>query len=234
MELTEAGELLYARSRESLRSLGDIKREVADISLGKGGKLSLGVVSSVSGRLLPGWLRQFHELYPDIRIDLKEGDSYGILEQVRKQQIDIALARKPFAARGLELTELKTEPMCAVGARSFFEDIRGEECCLGELKGKPLIIYHRWEDVLREEDAPDPFIRCEDARTTAGLASNGLGIGIVPLSAVPEDGAELEIRKLSDSFLQSAICAVRLRGRYIPAAARLFLDILEKEKATTC
>ena len=229
MELTEAGELLYARSRESLRSLGDIKREVADISLGKGGKLSLGVVSSVSGRLLPGWLRQFHELYPDIRIDLKEGDSYGILEQVRKQQIDIALARKPFAVRGLELTELKTEPMCAVGARSFFGDIRGEECCLGELKGKPLIIYHRWEDVLREEDAPDPFIRCEDARTTAGLASNGLGIGIVPLSAVPEDGSELEIKRLSDSFLQSAICAVRLRGRYIPAAARLFLDMLENE-----
>ena len=62
MELTEAGELLYARSRESLRSLGDIKREMADISLGKGGKLSLGVVSSVSGRLLPGWIRHFHEL----------------------------------------------------------------------------------------------------------------------------------------------------------------------------
>ena len=94
---------------------------------------------------------------------------------------------------------------------------------------KPLIIYHRWEDVLREEDAPDPFIRCEDARTTAGLASNGLGIGIVPLSAVPEDGSELEIKRLSDSFLQSAICAVRLRGRYITAAARLFLDMLENE-----
>ena len=39
---------------------------------------------------------------------------------------------------------------------------------------------------------------------------------------------------LQAEVLQSAICAVRLRGRYIPAAARLFLDILEKEKATTC
>ena len=78
MALTEAGELLYTKAREVLRQCGDIKREVADISSGRGGTAHIGVVSSISSRLLPELVMRFHSLYPNVHLEFKERDSYEL------------------------------------------------------------------------------------------------------------------------------------------------------------
>ena len=230
MVLTEAGELLYEKAREVIRQCGDIRREVADISSGRKGTAHIGVVSSVSSRLLPVWIMRFHSLYPNVRIDLTERDSYEILESVRNQKTDIAIVRRPFAGNDLEIFPISTEPMCAVGKREMFEGLPEGRLSLKHLVGKPVIIYHRWENILKDEAALNPICRCEEAGTTAALSEAGLGIGIIPLSAVPCKSENTEVREIANSSLQSEICALKLKGRYTPAAAELFLDMLCSQK----
>lgn len=229
MALTEAGELLYTKAREVLRQCGDIKREVADISSGRGGTAHIGVVSSISSRLLPELVMRFHSLYPNVHLEFKERDSYELSDLVRNQQLDIALVRKPFATVDLEVQPIRNEPMCAIGKKAFFTDLPEGKISLKSLMEKPLIIYHRWENILKDAAVLDPICRCEDARTATALAGSGLGIGIVPLSALPEhmDG-DMEWRALSEVFLQSEICVIRPRGRYTPVAAGLFLDMISR------
>ena len=90
-----------------------------------------------------------------------------------------------------------------------------------------MIVYQRWESILKDEASLNLVCRCEDARTAAALAQGGLGIGIMPLSAVPETPEPgMEVRILSEKSLQSEICAIRLKGRYTPVAAELFLEML--------
>ena len=227
MALTEAGELLYAKAREVLRQCGDIKREVADISSGRGGTAHIGVISSLSSRMLPELLMRFHSLYPKVRLELKERNSYELSDLVRSQQIDIALVRRPFAAGDMEVYPLRNEPMCAIGKREFFAGLPEKEISLNSLLGRPVIVYQRWESILKDEASLNLVCRCEDARTAASLAQGGLGIGIMPLSAVPETPEPgMEVRILSEKSLQSEICAIRLKGRYTPVAAELFLEML--------
>ena len=98
---------------------------------------------------------------------------------------------------------------------------------LNSLLGRPVIVYQRWESILKDEASLNLVCRCEDARTAASLAQGGLGIGIMPLSAVPETPKPgMEVRILSEKSLQSEICAIRLKGRYTPVAAELFLEML--------
>ncbi len=240
--LTEAGRHLYERAQGLLEMAGSIEKELCDFKEGAVGTLRLGVVSSICGADLPGWLRTFHQAYPGVRLELSEQNTYQLLDQLRSHRIDLAIIRTPFSSAGLEYRVLRQERMMAVGKRAVFEKIwdgqYGEKECLpaaigiSELVRFPLMIYRRWEmplsDLMRSEGiSPKFFCVCDDARTVAALAENGMGIGVVPDSsaglAAGEDICRVEI---ADAAFRSSIVAAVCQGAYVPSAARLFLQYL--------
>lgn len=243
--LTDAGKLLYERAQGLLEMAGSMEKELRDFAEGATGTLRLGAVSSICSADLPGWLQAFHRDYPGIRFELSEQNTYQLLDQLRSRRIDVAIIRTPFSADGLECRVLRPERMMAVGRRELLERIwRGKHtdntplpCALPvlELAGFPLMIYRRWEtplsELMRGEGiSPDFFCVCDDARTVAALAQNGMGIGIIPDSsaglAAGEDICRIEIA--SPSFRSSIVAAV-CRGAYVSSAARLFLQYLPAE-----
>lgn len=240
--LTEAGKLLYERAQGLLESAESLEKELHDFKEGAAGTLRLGAVSSICGADLPGWLQAFHRDYPGIRFELSEQNTYQLLDQLHSHRIDIAIIRTPFSSGGLEYQILRPEKMMAVGKREVFERIWTEKygdyvhfpsaLQISELTDFPLMIYRRWElplsELMRSEGiSPNFFCVCDDARTVAALAQNGMGIGVIPDSsaglAAGEDICRIEIA--SPSFRSSIVAAV-CQGAYISSAARLFLTYL--------
>ena len=208
------------------------KKELQDYNSGKMGTLRLGIISSIGSTLINEWLTHFHELYPDIRFNIFEGNTYEQLERLRNNLIEVAIVRTPFSASDLECTILRQEKVYAVGHEHFFKDILSPSVSVTEICHKPLILYRRWEKIIKKiaaEEALNPHIFCmnDDARTTASMANSGLGIGIIPESALPLlTLSHMEKRIIKDKALASNICLLRNPNSYLGAVTELFYQFL--------
>ena len=194
LHLTEAGRALYERACTILGLCDTTAAEINDFATGAAGTLRIGVVSSVQETMFPKWLCRFALDYPRIQYEVYSANTYQLIEQLHVGALDLAIIRTPFFAQGLEIDYIKKEALVAVGIADFFEDIPGETITLKQLSRKPLILYRRWEGILRarfESIACSPLVRCcnDTAQTTLLLAQNGLGVGLLPASALPSGSA---------------------------------------------
>jgi len=224
MVLTDAGRTLYARARAILDLCASAEGEMADLRAGTAGTLRIGAVSSVAETLVSVWLRKFCEGRRDLRFELHEANTFQLLEKLRSGDLELAFVRRPFSAPDLECASIRSEPFCAVGLPEFFPAESGATITLRQAAAAPLLFYRRWEETLaerfREEDL-HPRVVCvsDDARTVVSMAEAGMGLGIVPQSAVPERDAALA-RVIGEECLRSEICAVCRKDVYVSAAAR--------------
>lgn len=242
LHLTEAGRTFYQRACAILGMCTATAAEMEHFRAGTAGTLHIGVVSSVQNTLFLEWITQFSSIYPQIRYELYSGNTYQLLEQLRTSQIDLAIIRTPFSAPDAEILPLRRESIMAVGLPSFFQDQplpavsvgTDEKISLPRLSKLPLIFYRRWEDILMsrfEAAGYTPYIRCcnDDAQTTFSLAKSGLGVGILPASAIaPFQCSGLCCCQVDDPELTTEIAALCKSKEKLPQVARLFWSILEE------
>mgnify|MGYP004653531333 CR=1 FL=1 len=224
--LTEAGRSFYQRAQAILGLCGAAQEEMAQYRNGTMGTLRLGVVSSVGGPAFLKWICGFHNRHPAVRYALFSGNTYQLLEQLRAGQLDIALIRTPFSVPDMEVLRLRREALLAVGTHTYFPH-PGGTVVLSELAELPLILYRRWEAVLCSRFAAagcTPHILCrnDDAHMTLSLACSGLGVGILPASALSaQDRMHMEIRTIADPGLSSEIAVVCRKAAFLPHCAQL-------------
>src|SRR4051812_15156741 len=87
--LTPAGTALLPEARRLLTQaevLPDLARRAAS---GESGRLSLAFVSTADYSVLPPFLREFRERYPQVHIDLREATSDVQLEDLEQGRIDV-------------------------------------------------------------------------------------------------------------------------------------------------
>ena len=230
--LTPAGKLFYERACTILSLCSSVQKELQDQLAGARGTLRLGAVSSVSSTAMIDWLASFYHAYPQIHLELSEGNTYQILEQLEAGLIELAIVRTPFVQHGLCCTYLQKEPLCAIGAQHYFQPFSHAPLSLSQLCTLPLILYRRWEQVLTEllrqqQLQASIFCKCDDARTVIRLAEEGLGVGVVPHSALSLlQNAQSVYRAIQNPALSSSIAIVHNPHAYLSAAGKAFLNHL--------
>lgn len=237
--LTEAGHTFYQRSCAILGMCSATAAEMENFRSGNTGTLRIGVVSSVQGTLFMNWITHFADQHPSIRYEIYTSNTYHLLERLRMNQLDLAIVRTPFSAPDLEILPIRKESMVAAGLSSSFDPSRKSSMLekntisLRELAQYPLILYRRWEGILHsrfEAAGCIPQIRCcnDDAQTTLALAENGLGIGILPASAIYHlNNPRLTVLKIEDTALSTEIAILCKSKEQLPQVALLFWDMME-------
>ena len=112
---------------------------------------------------------------------------------------------------------------------------------LRELSGHPLILYRRWEEVLRNAFAKEGCemdVRCktDDARTALLCTQKGFGIGIMPASIVPMEKEDGTLRvKIDCEELDSSILLLQAKNKTLSGAAEALVQYVtqnaKEEKA---
>lgn len=234
IQLTEAGHILYRHAVNLLELSNRASREMYDFTHGIEGTLRIGVTSSVVNLLLDKWLAPFHLAYPKIDFEIVEANTYELLDKLQAHLLEVALVRTPFPEHGFCCMPLLNEPMIAVGAPSFFESPNAYALTLMELVDKPIIIYKRWEKLIETQllDAQLTWhILCknDDARTSIYWANNGLGIAIVPFSALPLAQKDVTTYKIiNHPKFNSSISVIHNQNTYISTISNLFIDYIKK------
>lgn len=239
IHLTYTGEILKNRAEQILKLVDSTVKELKDFNTGTRGTLSIGTVSSSGATLLPDIITQFHRIYPDVDFEVREGNTYRILEILNSGVIEVGIVRTPFDDDGLNVAFLHTEPMIAVFRKDlkYFSDTKSMN--IWKFEGKPLILYRRFEKIIldifyKNNIKCDVICRTDDARTALLWAESGIGIAMVPRTAIDVVKAPNVVYKvIEEPSLETEIAAISIKGRYISAAARNFLNVFSGKTALT-
>lgn len=226
--LTEAGALLYEKAKAILILSDQIPENINSLETAAS-VLHLGIISSVSNYLPDFIIPTYIQRNPAISYRIYEKNTYQLIDDIFSNIVDMAIVRTPFQNTGLTCYPIKKNAMYAVGKSHFFTSIQSESIDLLDISGSPLIIYRRWEDIIRKHFLSygiTPRFQCinDDARTTLYWAEAGMGIGMVPESIISKTmGCDMVMKPLTNSSLVSEITLIHLKGKVLSAAAKTFI-----------
>lgn len=228
IHLTQAGKSLYETAKRIQLLAQAAREDMLNYQLGKKGSLHLGMISSGAGKTFFKGLTYFFQQHPEIPIQLHEGNTYQLLDDLAKETLDLAVIRTPFSPQEVESRVLCQEQFVAAGTRNWFPDPLPASLTLDQLTEKPLLGYRRWEAIIRkvcQKRSLSLYFRCttDDARSALQWAQAGLGIALIPESVLALSH-DLTAIPLAEDALVSQVCLVRKKGRPLQEAAHLFWD----------
>lgn len=212
---TAAGLAAAAEARIALAAVDRAVLAGRRVAAGTGGRIRIACAETMTAWVLIPVLRSWRRRFPDVELDLKEYTSADRMrEALAGGKTDIVVGPRP--TRTDEHVEVLGREEIVVVASPEHRFAGLDAVSLAELSAEPLVHYNPgsglgvWADQFaarRGVMLPQPVLRTSSPRTAAQLASAGMGVTIVPFSALtPRPGGT--IRSLDPPELRDVIVMI--------------------------
>ncbi|MDB5841409.1 MAG: ilvR [Herminiimonas sp.] len=239
--LTPAGAALLPQAQRLLLQADALPEMARRAATGESGHLTLAFVSTADYSVLPPFLRDFRQRYPQVQIDLREATSDVQLEDLSHGRIDAGLLISPVPERlraELDYAPVLSEPLIVAAPKGLASLRDKARVALKDLGDMPLIIFPRriapaFHDAIVScfRDAGlTPHIGQEaiQMQTIVGLVSAGMGIALVPQSVSNLKRPGVEYKPLLDKTPLIETGLAWRRDNPSPVL-RAFLQLLRKK-----
>ena len=213
--------------------------EVRETANGIRGKLTIGIINSSGRLLLPEVIRMFHQTYPLVSFDLRQGDTQRILELLNSHLIDIGFVRLPVDSSLYDYVTIPTEGMVMV-AHSQVITIEDEELPLIQLKDQLLLIHRRYETIILDycrQNGFEPNILCTSDEIVPLLTWSlcGLGVAIVPEFAINLlSNSSLIVKRLTKPVATTSSALIWRKKEVLPVTATHFINMFREKDTSSC
>ncbi|GAK03870.1 transcriptional regulator, LysR family [Geomicrobium sp. JCM 19037] len=238
LQLTAAGAALYEKAKIILGTIEDTVHEIKAMDSGEMGTLSIGVNKSCFYYLLEP-MGHIRANTPNVKIQLREGDTYTLMQAMAERDIEVAFVRFPLNIEDFtvqyDAITLPAERYVLAVSTTHARSIEGVEVQMQHLSGIPLLLLHRtsgrgqYERVIgafhRAGVQPNIACECPDAAMLLSLALAGIGAAIVPestLQAFPTEG--LQVFPIANMNVKAEAAIVWQRERYLSGPTRRMLE----------
>jgi DNA-binding transcriptional LysR family regulator len=114
---TAAGRTLHRLVQPIQRDVAEARAAMARLSQTVSGRVTAGILSSLSMSVVPSVLVRFAAAYPDVELSLADGYTSTFIEGIGTGSLDLAVINKPTRRLGLVTAPLLDEEMVVVGGR---------------------------------------------------------------------------------------------------------------------
>ncbi|HHV18792.1 MAG TPA: LysR family transcriptional regulator [Thermoanaerobacterales bacterium] len=246
MQPTNAGIQFLAKARQIINIYQDLQNDLIDMDELKSGNIRVGMSVNRSACTLPAVLPVFSRRYPNIVLDLVEGNSAFLETKLIEGTLDVAFFTLPLHHKKLH-----------------YEPIQNEEMLVATKKGHPLInkshppgkTGRRWINIKDTEDipyillkkgqrvrdfadeqfrinkiSPPIFLSTFSPETALRLSETGLAITFIPKSLTLYQ-KNMEYFSIGKDGTYRTLCLAYPNTKYIPKAVRAFSEVV---KDTVC
>ncbi|WP_020200606.1 MULTISPECIES: LysR family transcriptional regulator [Cupriavidus] len=236
IELTTAGREFLARVRRPLTDLEEAYRSVSELAAVKRGSIVLGALPSTSLTLIPPALAALSAARPSLGVRVLEAHNDELLEMLRTNQIEFALATMLEPTSDLTFQPLLADSFYAVFPAQHALS-RRPAVYWRDLEQYDLILLSQGSSVRQQFDravsasaaASTTHSRYDVTHmtTATGLVRRGVGITVLPRLALPElnmDG--LQSKPLQEASARRTIGLLHRHDRSLSPAAEAFASQL--------
>jgi DNA-binding transcriptional LysR family regulator len=210
-----------------------VKRSIANLAGAITGELSLATSHHIGLHRLPGPLKQFHETYPGVRLDLRFMDSEKACRAVAQGEIELAIVTLPPVVNAplqsikiwddpLDIVVSRTHPLAGTAPASpkvlldYPAILPGPGTYTREII---LMALGPWRDKISVGMATNYL------EVLKMLAAIGLGWSVLPRTMIDESLSVVQIRKMK---LERRLGIVTHAARTLSNAAQALIHTVRK------
>lgn len=231
---TQIGRELAPVVERLLREVECLVENTRQLSVRQRGLVTVAALPSVSATVLPGIIAAYKRQYPGVSLVLRDAVGQKVVSMVRAEEVELGIGSCGASDPDIRFTRLFDDHM-----RVFFMQrsplARQPVRSVRDLLEYPLILTSPESSVralvnqaFRDAGIyPTPAYEVTYMSTAAGMVKAGLGVAILPASAL-EMGELIGLRSkpLPDPSLTRTIGVIQRQGRTLSPAAGEFLALL--------
>jgi len=200
---TESGLAVLERARRVRRELDLLREDVAALQGLEVGNASFGIVGTASRWLVPELVAALRRSAPGVHLRVTEGASERLRSEVLSGELALAVVTEPMLDDRLLVHHLTEEAMLGLAPADV--PLPPEPVPLSALAGMPMVLPPA-ENPLRievEEAAHeqavhlDVRVEVEGIRLIADLVASGVGIAVLPQTAMPPELRDLRTFRIA-------------------------------------
>src|ERR1700722_2668939 len=206
--LTAAGAAFRDDAAAALSQLEQAIRRARLAANGKLGLLRIGFVSVTGSEIVADIVRQFRELYPEVEVSLRNILTAEQVQMLETGSLDIGFLRLPIGGHStLDVVTVHREPLVLV-VPSSHKLAKRKKVRLREVADQDFVMYERtyapgFHDsivgILRDAGiVPNVSQTAGEIPTLISLVASGMGIAILPASAVKHSVASVVACEILD------------------------------------
>ena len=222
--LSEAGEKVHVLAEESLQNIKTIKQIGLEHTAKDSGQLAIATTHTQARYALPKVIRKFADHYPNVKLQIHQGNPTQISEMVLHGEADFAVATETIAQYG----KLATLPVyqwnrCIIAPKGH-PILAITKPSLVDIAKYPIVTYDLAftgrsiidKTFAREHLSPNVVLTAIDSDVIKTYVEIGLGIGILANMAYDsEHDKNLEKIDASHLFEESTTCVGFRKGQFI-------------------
>lgn len=235
VKLTSVGEILYSHVGQAYALLKTAEGKMLEMQSLGSGEIRLGVGDTILHHLLIPVLQKFINKYPNIKIQINNRTSPGIIDSLKSGAVDLGIVTLPVADKAIETPEFRDVEDVFV-ASSRFNHLKGRDVSLNDLTSLPLLLLKKDSSTRRNLDlyftskglSIAPEIELESMELLVELSRIGLGIAHVLKESVVDAirKEELFILKLAEPIPPRKLGIAKLRNVPLSPSAEVFTSML--------
>lgn len=192
MTLTEPGRILLKYAKAILSLFDDFSRELQDIKDFNQGELTLGIPVTRGTVMLPPLLSAFHTRFPQIKLNLQEGETDEVIDRLHNGEVDLYIGYRPENCSGLSVITLFKEQFLLLLPKQFLECIpalpQDGPVSIELFANVPFVAQEDstmngavFKHLCKQADiSPEIIVTTKNLITQTSLCLEGLGACIIP------------------------------------------------------
>jgi DNA-binding transcriptional LysR family regulator len=227
VSLTRAGEALLRHARQVFAQLEQMHADLTPYAKGVRGHVSLWANTHATHTFLPDSLATFLQRHPQVSISLEEHTSPDVLMAVARGEVEVGVVAGAMEGADVELIPYKADRLVLIAPAEHPLAAR-EQCPFVQVLEYPFVMLHAGSAIhtftMNAAAALgrhlEVRIQVRSFEAVCRMVAAGVGIGLVPRSAVSERG--LPIIELEEPWAQRDLkVCVRKRALLSGFAAEL-------------
>lgn len=222
--LTPEGERMLPYIKEILRQEALMYRAAEGLRELTAGEVRIGTFTSVATHWLPGMMKEFQQMHPQVEFRLFNGDYHDVNQWLRQGSVDLGFVALPME-QDWECIVLGEDRLMAALPENH-PLARQERCAVTDVAREPFIslLETSDHDARRALDKaglrPNVKFTTKDDYAVLAMVRQGLGVSIMPELLLRGQSSGIAVRPLDPPSSRMLALALPAGGRTGPAARR--------------
>ncbi len=194
---TVAGDIYNEHARQMIELYRNLEHSISLVNEKNSGKLTIGTTFFLGAIILPVVLSEFNTRYPNIKLEIIEGNSFEIEAEIVKGIVDVGIIHLPISNPNLEVVHIGQEKFLvalskhdALNALAYDKGDDLKYIDVKSLKNRQFILnapnQRTPQEVVRicknAGFTPNVKYQTRNLQTIVNLVSKGLGVSLIPSS----------------------------------------------------
>ncbi len=229
VELTSYGEELVPLIKTILCDVENLNQIISKLNGLDKGSLRIGTINSVCVNWLPGIMKSFSAIYPNINIEIFQGDYKNVSDWLKSNQIDIGLTSLSYPVDFPSTPIYKDKMLCIVP--KGFKPLNIEHVTIEDLRNQNFVYYRKGSDaeikqfVTKYKLTVNSQFHIVDDQSVVAMVESGFGISITPELALDKLNINVDFYEIFPQEFR-IIGMIYLNMKLLSPAAKTFYDFV--------